>query len=155
RAADVVSCRREGRGSAARDGTGRSRQIGTRMTCLIRLLSLLWLLLTAMAQQPTDRLLVLEHPDAGDLVPAPRAIPRSYALVIGISEYPNLSVDRQLLYGVRDAEAIYRVLISPEGGNFRAENVHLLLGADANLANIHHELEDWLVKAASDEDRVV
>ena len=33
----------------------------------------------------------------------------------------------------RDAEAVYSVLISPEGGNFRAENVHRLIGNRATL----------------------
>ena len=39
----------------------------------------------------------------------------------------------QLQFAERDAEAIYSILISPEGGNFRAENVHKLIGAKATL----------------------
>src|ERR1700744_2010508 len=38
-------------------------------------------------------------------------IPRSYALVVGISKYANLPADAQLEYPDRDAEAIYTVLI--------------------------------------------
>jgi hypothetical protein len=35
--------------------------------------------------------------------------PRSYALVIGISEVPHLTPGQQLQYAGRDAEAIYSV----------------------------------------------
>src|SRR5262245_59995811 len=61
----------------------------------------------------------------------PPMIPRSYALVIGIATYRNLSREQQLEYSERDAEAIYSTLISPEGGNFKAENVHKLIGPAA------------------------
>src|SRR5258705_3143 len=44
-------------------------------------------------------------------------IPRSYALVIAIANYKNLRDEQQLQYSERDANAIYSVLISPEGGN--------------------------------------
>src|SRR5215203_5180132 len=50
-------------------------------------------------------------------------IPRSYALVVGISKYAKLPESGQLLFPERDADSMYSVLISPEGGNFRAENV--------------------------------
>src|SRR5438045_9692088 len=49
-------------------------------------------------------------------------IPRSYALVVGIANYQNLTAAQQLQYPERDAESIYSILISTEGGNFRAEN---------------------------------
>ena len=74
----------------------------------------------------------------------PPAIPRSYALVIGIASYKNLPVGAQLLYPNRDAEDVYTALISPEGGQFPAENVHKLINEKATVANIRHELEDWL-----------
>ena len=48
----------------------------------------------------------------------------------------------------RTPEAIYRVLISQEGGAFPAENVHLLKSSQATLANIRRELEEWLPSAA-------
>jgi uncharacterized caspase-like protein/tetratricopeptide (TPR) repeat protein len=87
--------------------------------------------------------------------PAAVTIPRSYALVIGIAAYPNLPAKSQLQYSERDAESIYSILISPEGGNFRAENVHRLIGAKATLANVRHELEDWLPSVAKPDDRVL
>ncbi len=56
---------------------------------------------------------------------------------------------------IADAEAIYSILISPEGGNFHAENVHKLIGPKATLANIKQELEVWLPSVAKDNDRVL
>jgi tetratricopeptide (TPR) repeat protein len=82
-------------------------------------------------------------------------IPRSYALVIGIAKYKNLSEKQQLHYSERDAESIYSILISPEGGNFRAENVRTLIGSKATLAGIRKEMEEWLPSVAKEQDRVL
>jgi len=87
--------------------------------------------------------------------PAAVAIPRSYALVVGIAAYKNLEAKDQLQFAERDAEAIYSILISPEGGNFHAENVHRLVGARATLADLHKELEEWLPSVAGPDDRVL
>src|SRR5450631_1494140 len=86
---------------------------------------------------------------------APTTIPRGYALIVGVAGYKNLPATAQLEYSERDADAIYSVLISPEGGNFRAENVHRLTGAKATLANLKLELESWLPTVAKEDDRVV
>ena len=73
--------------------------------------------------------------------PAPRpSIPRSYALVVGISNYRSLKPEQQLRFAERDAEAMFSILISTEGGNFPAENVRLLTGSKATLANLRREL---------------
>lgn len=94
-----------------------------------------------------------------EAVPAPEPAhletPRSYALVVGIAGYPNLPPAAQLHFTERDAEAIYSILISPEGGNFHAENVHRLIGPKATLANLRHELEVWLPSVSKDNDRVL
>jgi len=92
--------------------------------------------------------------------PAPAAattvqIPRSYALVIGISKYKNLPQESQLQYPNLDAASVYTVLISPEGGQFPAENVHKLIDGQATLENIRHELETWLPSVTHPEDRVL
>src|SRR6185436_12050716 len=75
---------------------------------------------------------------------APANIPRGYALIVGVAGYKNLPQSAQLDYSERDADSIYSVLNSPEGGNFRAENVHRLTGAKATLANFKQEMESWL-----------
>src|SRR3954447_9303338 len=66
-------------------------------------------------------------------LPGPKgaAIPRSYAVIVGVSAYKNLGPNLQLKFTERDAQSIYTILISPEGGNFKAENVHLLNGEKA------------------------
>ena len=104
--------------------------------------------------QPRGRDLVLDAP-AADAGMVPLTMPRGYALVVGVGEYRNLDESRQLLYSESDAEAMYRVLISPEGGQFPPENVRLLTGAQATLANIRQALEEWLPSVAAPADRVV
>src|SRR5262245_46311074 len=82
-------------------------------------------------------------------------IPRGFAVVVGVAHYQNLTEGQQLQFAERDAEAIYSILISPEGGNFRAENVHKLTGSKATLQNIRHELEEWLPSVAKEDDRAL
>jgi len=88
---------------------------------------------------------------------APKTVtpPRSYALIIGIAKYQNLTEKQNLQFSERDAESMYSILISPEGGAFPAQNVHRLIGAKATLANIRHELEEWLPSMAKGGDRVL
>ncbi len=94
--------------------------------------------------------------EENNTAPAPSvAVPRGYALIVGIANYKNLPSKSQLEFSERDADAIYSILISPEGGNFRAENVHRLTGAQATMANLKRELETWLPSVAKEDDRVV
>ena len=103
--------------------------------------------------RPQGRDLVFETPDRRQLeFPT---VPRGYALVIGVGEYRNLDEDKQLEFAGSDAEAMYRVLISQEGGAFPPENVRLLTETRATLANIREALEDWLPTVATPADRVV
>jgi len=128
----------------------------------MRLLALLILASAALAQPPAappkqQRDLKFESEVARppESESAPVTIPRSYALIIGVAKYPNLPDTAQLNFSERDAEAIYSILISPEGGNFRAENVHKLVGPRATLDNIRHELENWLPSVTKEDDRVL
>jgi len=82
-------------------------------------------------------------------------IPRSYALIVGISDYAKLPPRGQLKFPARDAAAVYASLISAEGGQFPPENVHRLIGKQATLANLRKELEEWLPSVSKDGDRVV
>ena len=120
------------------------------------LASTLLLAMVAAGQQPLERKrdldLVQDDPAA---VVAKSGVPRSYALVVGISDYAKLPEEKWLKYPERDAEAIYRILISPEGGNFRTENVHLLAGSKATRENLRYELEEWLPSKAQAGDRVL
>src|ERR1017187_7132346 len=92
-------------------------------------------------------------------VPAPSAkplqIPVSYAVIVGISRYRNLADKEQLQFAERDAQAIFTALISPEGGNFRVENVHMLTNEKATLAAVRREIGAWLPGVAREDDRVL
>ena len=103
--------------------------------------------------RPQGRDLVFES-ESGESLELP-AVPRGYALVIGVGEYRNLDEGKQLLFARSDAEAMYRVLISQEGGAFPPENVRLLTGAQATLANVREALEGWLPSVAAPADRVI
>ena len=81
-------------------------------------------------------------------------IPRSYALVVGVSKYINLPPENQLPYAEADAQLMFRILISPEGGNFKAQNVHLLTNEKATLANLRQEI-NGLAGEAKEDDRVL
>lgn len=109
------------------------------------------------AQGPRQRDLKYEADEPRQVAAGPKklTIPRSYALVIGVANYPKLPANGQLEFSERDAELMYSILISPEGGQFRAEHVHRLIGPKATLENIRYELEEWLPKVAREDDRVV
>ena len=109
----------------------------------------------AQTPKPQQRDLKIEKETEPPPLPEGVQIPRSYALVVGIAEYPNLEKKQQLQFTQADAEAIYSILISPEGGNYRAENVHKLIGSQATLANLTRELETWLPSVVKDNDRVL
>lgn len=80
---------------------------------------------------------------------------RGYAVVIGVAKYKNLNEADNLKYSESDAEAVYRSIISKEGGNIEPENVKKLIGPQATRENIRKALEEWLVKSAQEPDRVI
>ena len=104
--------------------------------------------------QQRQRDLKLEKIETPEPPKAP-SIPRSYAVIVGISHYENLPAKLQLQYSERDAQSIYTILISPEGGNFKAENVHILTGDKATLAGLRREIGTWLPCVAKQGDRVL
>ena len=106
------------------------------------------------AQTPQKRDLKIEKLEEPTLPPR-QVVPRSYAVVIGISHYQNLPDNLQLQFPERDAQSMYTILISPEGGNFKAENVHVLTGSKATLAAIRREIDTWLPSVAKEGDRVL
>lgn len=101
-------------------------------------------------QQRDLKLEKIEPPKPPSNAPA-----HSYAVIVGISAYPKLPSRWQLHFPERDAQSIYTALISPEGGNFKAENVKELTGSQATLAAIRQAIDVWLPSVAQGDDRVV
>ena len=112
-------------------------------------------LAAAMPAQQRD--LKVEKSDAEPTLPqqAPKVPPRSYAVVIGISRYSKLPDKYQLRFPERDAQSMNTILISPEGGSFKAENVKVLVGQQATLAAMRREIDGWLPSVAKEGDRVL
>jgi tetratricopeptide (TPR) repeat protein len=110
---------------------------------------------TLLAQTLTQRDLNLAKLGSRDQLTAKVAVPRGYAVVIGISDYQKLEKDQDLPFAERDAESVYEVLISKEGGNIEWQNVRKLLGKDATQAKIRQTLEEWLPSVATEQDRVI
>jgi tetratricopeptide (TPR) repeat protein len=105
----------------------------------------------APGQQQRDlKLEKIEPPNPPSNAPA-----HSYAVIVGISAYPKLPPKWQLHFPERDAQSIYTALISPEGGNFKAENVKVLTGPQATLAAMRQAIDVWLPSKAQGDDRVV
>jgi tetratricopeptide (TPR) repeat protein len=121
------------------------------------LLLTLALVASLAAQQPPPQQRDLKIEKLGTLPPTakPVTIPVSYAVIVGISRYRNLMDKEQLQFPERDAQSIFTALISPEGGNFRVENVHMLIGDKATLANVRREIGTWLPSVAKEDDRVL
>jgi len=102
-------------------------------------------------QQRDLKLEKIEEPGT----PPANAPAHSYAVIVGLSKYPNLPANQQLQFTERDAQSIYTALISPEGGNFKVENIKVLTGAKATLAAIRQAIGTWLPSVAQGDDRVV
>jgi tetratricopeptide (TPR) repeat protein len=120
-----------------------------------RILAVAALLVGALAGQQRD--LKVEKLDTESTLP-PQTVktpPRSYAVVIGIAGYPKLAEKYQLRFPERDAQSMNTILISPEGGSFKAENVRVLTGPQATLAAMRREIDGWLPSVAKEDDRVL
>ena len=72
----------------------------------------------------------------------------NYALIIGIEQYQDAAHFASLPFAQADAEGLYRLLIDPERGGWRAENVVYLAGENATRDEIESQLRDLcLVRA--------
>ncbi len=78
-----------------------------------------------------------------------------WAVVIGVSDYRNLSKDQQLQYAHRDAQDFAAFLRSPNGGGFPASQITLLLNADATISSMRSALGTALPRSVEPDDVVV
>ena len=75
---------------------------------------------------------------------------KSYAVVIGIDQYQNLTADRQLHNAVRDAKGVADVLHR----NYRFDRIYSLYNRDATKERILELLTEELPKGMGEEDSV-
>jgi len=112
------------------------------------------------AGETTSRELVLRvappatppAPFSGDLRPIRQN--HAYAVIIGVADYADPAI-RDLRYTVNDARAIYELLIDPRYGDFKPENVKLLLDQEATAKNIKSAIGSWLPKVTPEDATVV
>ena len=72
-----------------------------------------------------------------------------WAIVVGISKYQHQSWN--LKYADRDADELYQLLLTPNGGKYKKENVRKLTNEQATSRNILIELHDFLKKPARED----
>lgn len=73
---------------------------------------------------------------------------KSYAVIIGIDQYKNLPMDRQLTYAVRDAKGVAEALQK----NFKFDKIITLYNKDATKDRILEVLTEELPKEMTSED---
>jgi uncharacterized caspase-like protein len=79
--------------------------------------------------------------------------PQKWALVVGIASFED-KVIPPLDYTASDAKSFADVLLSPQYGQFKSENVHVLLNDQATTRKIKEQL-NWLARSAAPNDLVV
>ena len=115
----------------------------------------LLLAVTAAAQTPQDakqRAFKVEEKPEEILQKAP-GLKERYALLIGISKYANPSLT--LNFAAADAQALQKVLIDPEIGAYKPENVRLLVDDQATRKNIVSAMNTWLKNRVTADDSVL
>ena len=76
-----------------------------------------------------------------------------YALLIGISKYANSTID--LSFAENDARSLHDLLLDPEIGAYKEENVRLLVDEEATRKNIMSALNSWLGNRVREEDSIL
>ncbi len=74
---------------------------------------------------------------------------KTWAVVIGISKYPKLPENQQLLYADKDATAFAAAMKKMSGGNVR-----LLVNQEATAEAIKESIGNWLARSATENDTV-
>jgi uncharacterized caspase-like protein len=101
----------------------------------------------------TPRSRGLEATPAPGQPPQPSGPAQKWALVIGIASFED-KVIPPLNYTASDAKSFAEVLLSPQYGHFKQENVHILLNDQATTRHIKEQL-NWLARSAAPNDLVV
>ncbi|HZQ43489.1 MAG TPA: caspase family protein [Acidobacteriaceae bacterium] len=101
----------------------------------------------------TPRARGLETPAPGQPPKPSGAPPQKWALVVGIASFQD-KVIPPLSYTASDAKSFADLLLSPQYGQFKQENVHILLNDQATTRHIKEQL-NWLARSAGPDDVVV
>ena len=70
-------------------------------------------------------------------------------MIVGISKYKHAALNLQ--YADRDAEKLYQLLLTPQGGHFQKEYVCKLTNTQATKGNITRALRSFLKKPARED----
>ena len=79
---------------------------------------------------------------------------KTYALVVGISQYAKLPRDNWLQYPDADAKALSALLSSPRGGSVPADQMLVLTNEQATTAAIRAALQEFLKTKPNKDDTV-
>ena len=80
---------------------------------------------------------------------------KTYALLIGISEYPQESPLKSLQYAHADAQTFAQFLHSPRGGSVPDDQIRLLINSQATRDGIDSAVRTFLGEAASKQNTLV
>jgi len=98
-----------------------------------------------------DKTAVVEKPDWTN-GKAEKFTGKKYAVVIGVSEYKYTDAGlRSLNFADDDAQSVAAFLQTPQGGNFSAADIKLLLNRDATLGAVRSAFSTILEKAESND----
>jgi HEAT repeat protein len=78
---------------------------------------------------------------------------KKLAVVIGIAGYPGFPEGERLKFAGDDAASFAKFIETPAGGNFQAQNVHVLTNQTADRTGIYNEF-NWLYEEAGPNDTV-
>ena len=78
-----------------------------------------------------------------------------YALIVGIEQYLDAVHFASLPFAQADAESLYRLLVDPERGGWRTENVVYVAGEDATRDEIESQLRELCLVRAQANDLIV
>ena len=103
------------------------------------------------AGQQQKSLSVVAQPS--DVLEKAAGVGERYAVLIGITKYQNASIN--LAFAAADAESMNKLLLDPEIGGYKPENVRLLVNEQATRKNIMSALGAWLAGRVKPEDSVI
>lgn len=109
-------------------------------------------LFSSEAQRDNVNPFVLSTPPPRKAAPLP-AIRQRWALIVGVGTFNDASIPG-LAFTAQDAKAFRDVLVDPQIGGFKNENVRLLTDGEATLEGIKESL-NWLARSAAPDDLVV